>query len=154
MAEFAIVAPVFLLLVIGIMMFGRALFYWIEANHEASETARWAVVDRNPYDDAPTCTGAPNGSDGCQTLQQHAAGASTSTREFSSNVAVCIDFPGTSESAATEGDRVRVRVQKPFSIFNLWSIPINGTATMRIERFESGDDPVNYTAADDIGTCS
>ena len=42
------------------LAFGRVFFYWIEANHLANETARWAIVDRNPY-----ATG--------QTLQQHAA---------------------------------------------------------------------------------
>ena len=59
MAEFALILPVFLMIVVGLLAFGRVLFYWIQANHEANETARWAVVDRNPY------TG--------QTLQQAAA---------------------------------------------------------------------------------
>ena len=49
MTEFALVAPVFMLIVVGMLLFGRAFFYWIETNHLASETARWAVVDRNPY---------------------------------------------------------------------------------------------------------
>ncbi len=49
MTEFALIVPVFLLIVVGMLVFGRLLFYWIETNHVASETARWAVVDRNPY---------------------------------------------------------------------------------------------------------
>ena len=49
MTEFALIVPVFLLIVAGLLAFGRVFFYWIEANHLASETARWAVVDRNPY---------------------------------------------------------------------------------------------------------
>ena len=49
MTEFALIVPVFLLIVAGLLAFGRVFFYWIEANHMASETARWAVVDRNPY---------------------------------------------------------------------------------------------------------
>ena len=55
MTEFALIVPVFLLIVAGLLAFGRVFFYWIEANHMASETARWAVVDRNPYGppDAP-----------------------------------------------------------------------------------------------------
>ena len=52
MTEFALILPVFLLLVAGILSFGRVFFYWIQANHMANETARWAAVDRNPY--APT----------------------------------------------------------------------------------------------------
>ena len=58
MTEFALIVPVFLLIVAGLLGFGRVFFYWIETNHMASETARWAVVDRNPYDPG-------------QTLQQH-----------------------------------------------------------------------------------
>ncbi len=49
MTEFALIIPVFLLVVAGLLGFGRVFFYWIETNHDASETARWAVVDRNPY---------------------------------------------------------------------------------------------------------
>ena len=63
MTEFALILPVFLLIVVGLLSFGRVLFYWIEANHVASETARWAIVDQNPF------TG--------QTLQEHAAQSST-----------------------------------------------------------------------------
>ena len=48
MTEFALIVPVFLVIVVGLLGFGRVFFYWIETNHEASETARWAVVDRNP----------------------------------------------------------------------------------------------------------
>ena len=58
MTEFALVLPVFVLIIVGLLSFGRVLYYWIEANHVASETARWAIVDQNPF------TG--------QTLQEHA----------------------------------------------------------------------------------
>ena len=53
MTEFALIVPVFLLIVAGLLAFGRVFFYWIEANHMASETARWAVVDRNPVPGEP-----------------------------------------------------------------------------------------------------
>ena len=67
------------------MSFGRVMFYWIETNHLANETVRWAVVDRNPdpsacpdpdkprssrmrghraeqleFDDATVCIGKPD----------------------------------------------------------------------------------------------
>ena len=48
MTEFALVVPMFLIVVGGLLGFGRVFFYWLETNHEASEAARWAVVDRNP----------------------------------------------------------------------------------------------------------
>ena len=83
MTEFALILPIFMVIVAGLLAFGRVFFYWIEANHVANETARWAVVDRNPY--APT------------TLQQHVRGCSTV--EFENGVRVCIDFPDGSTPA-------------------------------------------------------
>ena len=141
MTEFALIVPVFLLIVAGLLAFGRVFFYWIEANHMASETARWAVVDRNPY--GPT------------TLQQHAA--QTSTVEFASDVKVCIDFPGKTRTTADLGDPVRVKIQKPFNflpILNMGTITVRGTSTMRIERLANNGDPLNYSDLNNIGTCT
>lgn len=129
MTEFALVLPVFILVIAGLLSFGRVFFYWIEANHLANETARWAVVDRNPF--APT------------TLQEHARNASST--EFQKNVRVCIDFP----DGVGIGQPVRVRVQKPFSlvpILNAGTITIRGTSEMRVERFDNGTAPTNYGA--------
>ena len=44
MTEFALILPIFMVIVAGLLAFGRAFFYWIDANHLANETARWAVV--------------------------------------------------------------------------------------------------------------
>jgi len=140
MTEFALIVPVFLLIVAGLLAFGRVFFYWIEANHMASETARWAVVDRNPY---PV------------SLQQHAA--QTSTVEFASDVKVCIDFPGKTEATADLGDPVRVRIQKPFNflpILGMGTITVRGTSTMRIERLATNGDPGSYHMTENIGACT
>jgi hypothetical protein len=143
MTEFALIVPVFLLIVAGLLAFGRVFFYWIEANHMASETARWAVVDRNPY--------APG-----QTLQQHAA--QNSTTEFSSDVKVCIDFPS---GVVDLGEPVRVRIQKPFNfvpILGMGQITIRGSSTMRIERLSNNGAPGSYSTSSgsggNIGTCT
>jgi hypothetical protein len=139
MTEFALILPVFMFIVLGLLAFGRAFWYWIDANHLANETARWAVVDRNPY--APV------------TLQQHIR--DSSTVEFRNSVKVCIDFPdgGTPEV----GDRVRVRVQKPFSaipLLDIKPITITAASTMRIERFADGSAPTTYAAGSPYGACS
>ncbi len=147
MTEFALIVPVFLLIVIGLLAFGRIFFYWIETNHLASETARWAVVDRNPY--------APS-----KTLQQQARDSGTT--EFQSDVKVCIDFPGKTLSTAELGDPVRVRVQKPFRLTLKMpgfspvdtGITIRGTSTMRIERLANNNDPSSYSDTQNVGTCS
>ena len=41
MTEFALILPIFMLVVAGVLAFGRAFFYWIDANHLANETARY-----------------------------------------------------------------------------------------------------------------
>src|SRR5438067_9774474 len=46
--EFAVVLPVLLLMVFGILDFGRAMNYDNDATHLANEGARWAVVNFNP----------------------------------------------------------------------------------------------------------
>lgn len=142
MTEFALILPVFLLLVVGMLVVGRLFFYWIETNHVANETARWAIVDQNPYSG--------------QTLQEHAR--SSATDEFENNVAVCIDFPGKDHATVDLGDPVRVRVQVPvaFAGFFGWGITIKGSSTMRLENI-SNIVTGNPTAADDannIGSCT
>jgi len=143
MTEFAIIVPVFMLIVVGMLIFGRLLFYWIETNHVASETARWAVVDRNPY--------GPG-----QTLQESAR--SRATNEFEDNAAVCIDYPGKSWETVETGDPVRVRVQVPvtFVKFFGWGVTIKGSATMRVERIADTTIPIRPVADPNanIGTCS
>ena len=97
MTEFALIVPVFMLIVVGMLAFGRVFFYWIGANHLANETARWAVVDRNPD---PVEYTVP-----AEALQQYAAD-SGGTLEFS-DAKVCIDFPapaGRRRSASPAGE--------------------------------------------------
>jgi Flp pilus assembly protein TadG len=119
MTEFALILPIFMVIVAGLLGFGRVFFYWIQANHVATETARWAIVDRNPY--APT------------TLQQHAANSATA--EFSSGpdqTTVCITRTGTEL-----GDPLTVTVAKPFAfvpILGIAKITIRASSTMRVER--------------------
>ena len=46
--EFALVLPFLLLVLLAIIDFGRAINYWIDTTHLASEGARLAAVDRVP----------------------------------------------------------------------------------------------------------
>ncbi len=122
MTEFALILPIFMIIVAGLLGFGRVFFYWIQANHVASETARWAIVDRNPY--APT------------TLQRAAADSSSS--EFNSNTTVCITREGDKDLGAP----LEVTVAKPFTfvpILGIGKITIRASSTMRIERLGAKD---------------
>jgi hypothetical protein len=134
MTEFALILPVFLVIVAGLLGFGRVFFYWIDANHLANETARWAVVDRNPF--------TP------KTLQEYARD-SGGTLEFTDSD-VCISLPEGQEV----GDPLEVKVEKPFSfvpLLGIGDITIKGSATLRIERVTASP---TYDIGDNIGTCT
>ena len=46
--EFALVLPLLLLLVFGMLDFGKAYNYWNDATHLTAEGARYAAVNRKP----------------------------------------------------------------------------------------------------------
>ena len=48
LVEFALVLPLLLLLLLGMLEFGRVFNYWIDETHLANAAARWAAVDRTP----------------------------------------------------------------------------------------------------------
>jgi len=48
LVEFALVAPLLLVLLFGMLDFGRAFNYWIDTTHLANEGARWTVVNSVP----------------------------------------------------------------------------------------------------------
>jgi Flp pilus assembly protein TadG len=48
LTELALVLPVLLVLVLGMIDFGKAMNYWIDETHLANTAARWAVVNYNP----------------------------------------------------------------------------------------------------------
>lgn len=132
LVEFALVLPVLLAVLLGMLDFGRALNYWIDETHLANEGARWAVVNRNP---------------GSTTLQQYIQEQADTAelRNGSSSVTraaqVCIGFPNGTQ---TVGDPVRVIVSAayswlPFLRIGVATTTITGSATMRLEA-----NPTNY----------
>ena len=138
LVEFALVLPLLLLVLFGIIEFGRAINYWIDETQLASEGARWAVVDRNPGEDAvPPLT-----------LQQYIAsradteelrnGGSSSVED---PIRVCIDFGDKTAATAGVGDPVTVRVSTTFNWMpfldaetGITETEITGSATMRLEQ--------------------
>jgi hypothetical protein len=149
MAEFALIAPVFLLFIAGLLTFGRIFFYWIDSNHLANETARWAAVDHNPYGASPPGSGG-------RTLQQHVL--DSGTLEFQ-DARVCISFQ---DDTPEVGEYLTVKVQKPFHflpILEIGEITIRAASTQRMESFEDLSGPTSYTdeanpATGNIGTCT
>lgn len=61
--EFALVVPILVLFLVGIIQFGVIFFQWIECTHAAREGARWASL-RKPWDEVVARTkGAAPGLD-------------------------------------------------------------------------------------------
>src|SRR5687768_11117207 len=97
MVEFALVLPLLLVLVFGMLEFGKAFNYWIDTTHLANEGARWAVVNQNP---------------GTGTLQEYVKGRAntvelrdggTASIPAGDEAEVCISFPN---GTANVGDPV------------------------------------------------
>jgi Flp pilus assembly protein TadG len=139
LVEFAFVLPIFLLLVIGMLHFGKAFNYWINETHLANEAARFATVNKNPGGTTST-------------LQQYIqAQADTpelrdgGTDSVPDPMKVCIEFP----QGQVVGAPVKVTVSTdyhwiPFladQVPGTGKVTVKGTATMRLEAL-----PTNYSA--------
>ena len=51
--EFVLVLPLVLLLLFAMIDFGKAFNYWNDETHLANEAARYAVVNKNPFNGTP-----------------------------------------------------------------------------------------------------
>jgi hypothetical protein len=132
--EFALILPVFLLLVAGIVKFGIALNYWLDMQRVANQGARWATV--NAY---PGCPRTGPNSPCSPTLQNYLAAQKIAQGEI---LKTCITFPNATSAI---GDPVKVAISRPMNLgipFVPISVTINGSATMRLEqaagRFAAG----------------
>ena len=147
--EFAIVIPLLLLLVFGIVQFGRAFNNWIDLNHLASEGARWAAVDKVPPYNGNLGNPAPN----CAAMKQYLASQLDTSEleqkvsgglpvdENTPNITLKVDGSGQGGSPQI-GDAVTVTIKAPsYSIatigFSFGDITLAGKATMRLEQIPS-----------------
>ena len=64
--EFALILPLILIVLLGLVSLGKAFTYWIDQTHLASEAARYAAVDKKP--------------DGTQTISQYLTNEATSRK--------------------------------------------------------------------------
>lgn len=124
--EFALVLPFLLLVLLAIIDFGRAINYWIDTTHLASEGARLAAVDR-----------VPAGSSSLQEYIRNKADTNElrdgGSRWIESPLQVCV-LPG----GDAVGDSVEVKVTTTYKWFPILGIgpttDITGSATMRREQ--------------------
>jgi Flp pilus assembly protein TadG len=137
LVEFALVLPLLLVLLFGMLDFGKAFNYWIDETHLANEAARWAVVNKNP---------------GSGTLQQYVQQQADTpelrnggTPSVPSPLQICISFPN---GTANVGDPVHVTAAATYNWLpflgtkiGIAQTTITGSATMRLEAV-----PTNYGA--------
>jgi len=144
LVEFALILPVFVVLVVGIIQFGVGLNYWLDMQRIANQGARWGVVNKFPQmtggcltDPTIVCSG-PN-------LQEYLAG-----EPVSGGLKPCVNisFPS---STSEVGDPVKVELAIPFTfvpILRLGTIKLTADATMRLEQ-----KPGRYAAGKGGTTC-
>ena len=132
MVEFALVLPLVLVLLLLILDFGRAINYWVDTTHLASEGARLAAVDKIP--------------DGHATLQEYIKSRADSeelrtggpTGVVEPGLKVCVEYDSDGRAV---GNEVTVTVSAEYDWMpflgeklGLAQTTIEGTATHRLER--------------------
>jgi hypothetical protein len=124
MVEFAIIAPVFILLVVGIIQFGIGLNWWLDMQRIANQGARWAVV--NSY---PGCPRTPAGVCTNPRLQTYLA-----NEEISGGLNPCVDIQFPEGKAAGKPVQVTVR-DVEFDLVPIFGfgLSLEADATMRME---------------------
>jgi len=152
LVELAIVLPLVMVMLLGMLDFGQAFNSWIDETHLSNMGARLAAVNYK----APTCTGANQTTCLAQYIQQKAdlnvlqTGRSGDAYAPAQNAAqVCISFPPvTGHTAPLVGDPVQVTVTVNYrwlkyvsTKLNLGTTTIRGKAAMRLE-----GSPTNFAA--------
>jgi hypothetical protein len=129
LVEFALIVPLFLALVVGIIQFGIGLNYWLDLNRIANQAARFAVVDHGwkgcAKTDTPAwCLASPNRLEDYIESEPVSGGLQPDSY-------VC--FSGT----GAVGESVSVFAAADFTflpLLDLGTIVLKAKATMRIEQ--------------------
>lgn len=133
MVEFALILPLLLAVVVGIVSFGRAMNYDEQATHLANEAARYAAVGQVP----PGATGTLGAWVRSQADTPELRNGGTTSLPAAPSV--CLSYPN---GTANLGDPVQVSMSFTFywlPILNAGpSSTITRTATMRIEQAPTG----------------
>jgi Flp pilus assembly protein TadG len=129
--EFALIVPLFLLLLLGMFDFGKAFNYWIDGTHLSHEGVRFAAVGKNP---GPGGTLAESIRERADTDELANGGDSVS-----GPMKVCVSFP---DGTSRVGDPVEVEVEFTYAFLpyinsvasNITSATVTNSSTMRLEQ--------------------
>ena len=131
MVEFAIIAPLFILLVAGIIQFGVVLNFWLDMQRLANQGARWAVVNQYPMSSGAICLRTTNPAGSCpETLQDYLA-----SQPVAGGLNPCVDITF-GPAGAKVGEPVTIRLESTFTlvpIVDVGTISLGADATMRQE---------------------
>jgi hypothetical protein len=139
LVEFALIAPLFLMLVVGVIQFAVAHNFWFDLQRLANQGARSAAVNCGPAGNSQ-CLDRDGNPDLATRLKQDVISEKGNTPE----VEICYVPPSDPPPggwAPTVGDAVRVRLTERYrlsAIVNLAKIDLTATATMRLEQEPNG----------------
>jgi Flp pilus assembly protein TadG len=138
LVEFALVLPVLIILIFGIIDFGFAFNSYIELRSGSREGARLAAVNNGCNTAASGCaTGGPAQKDALVTATR----ARTTGLANSSDVKVGFSFPDA--GAKNVGNNVEVCLVYPFQsvtgLFNFLNTDLKSKAVMRLEQTATFD---------------
>lgn len=146
LVEFVLILPIFMLLIFGVIEFGKALNYWIDTTHLANEGARYAAVNRWPScpdDDTTPCAETLKDYLVARANTAELASGGTSNVPTALKPGVRICFP---EGAPTVGKAVRVTVKSTYKLAvvngmfglvglsQIGDIELSSSSTLRLER--------------------
>jgi hypothetical protein len=130
MVEFALLAPLFLMLVIGVIQFGVAINFWFDLQRLANQGARSAAVNCGP------ATGNQCGTNLKTFLEDQII--SRGNRDADAEICyVPPTDPAPAGWAPSSGDAIRVKLTKLYrlqAVVRLAKIDLTATATMRLEQ--------------------
>lgn len=143
LVEFTLVLPVLIVLLFGMLDFGKAYNYWNDATHLTAEGVRFAAVNRKP-DSSNAASLQAQIRSSADTAELRAGGTST----VGVAPQVCVDFPN---GTSNVGDPVRVRMTFQYTFISVIAKAVSGGAvftktvnTTSVMRLEAP--PTNYAA--------
>jgi Flp pilus assembly pilin Flp len=154
LVEFALVVPLLLLLILGMVDFGKAYTMWIDETHLANQTARYAAVNSAPTN---PCT-PPN----CLETQMEDQGDTQELRDSLDEPGngITITFPS---GKGCVGDPIKASVKAKSQFFSFLDFlpgldgagkkTLTASATMRIEKAYNSGGSNAYAAVPPTPTC-
>jgi hypothetical protein len=141
--EFVLVLPLVLLLLFGMIDFGKAFNYWNDETHLANEAARYAVVNKNPLGGSSLEAAVKNDADSGE-LKNGCSGCSIGTPGIRVSFCFVNHEPGNPDPNAPDtsvGAPLRATVTTTYHWLGYLvgqglplSSGLTATATMRVEQ--------------------